>query len=545
MQTLTIPASVTKRKQACKSCRQRKKKCDLENLDFLQLPGSNFDLFVARTTEYPSTISTQHAETATDQQNVMDNFRLPPHELLQELVQLFFDHLYHMFPIFHRGSFETLLQEGILEKESPLILYAICCVAARYHPDASVQKRGKDWYAQAKFNYDLTQRDPHPALRTIQAALVLILHAYTTGDFSAGWLFLGKAWRQAVALGINRMDASNAVSPGMKPMGMHAGVQNRHCQEKPEVSRAVKEEYRRTLWLMFAMDRNMAWPTAWFNTVAELHFKIDIPIADTTFQAMDLVQDHKTFENATFTPNFNRLIEGTSLAKDPHNIFHYICIAHVLLGRVSELVHSLHHVPGSPEYANESAELDSHIIKFQLSLSRNAISVFQAAVEDRAHVVWLQVMLNTCTMILHYHNSDDTNGLSTLPPFVLAVTAARNIAQIVKDASRISTDLLMSAHIASSLYVAACILVIEWRITGDDALRRIIELFELVFDRMNEVFVFLGIKFKFALEHDMRKSKEELAELRLRGFRGLMADCTKWTHVKEEVQRRGLLIDIT
>jgi hypothetical protein len=29
MQTLAIPASVNKRKQACKSCRQRKKRCDV------------------------------------------------------------------------------------------------------------------------------------------------------------------------------------------------------------------------------------------------------------------------------------------------------------------------------------------------------------------------------------------------------------------------------------------------------------------------------------------------------------------------------------
>jgi hypothetical protein len=148
-------------------------------------------------------------------------------------------------------------------------------------------------------------------------------------------------------------------------------------------------------------------------------------------------------------------------------------------------------------------------------------------------------------MLLHYRRLNGVTDVGTPGPFILAVTAARNIAQIIRDTSRISSELILSAHIGSSLYVAACILVIEWRMTGDDALREEIELFELVFDRMNEVFIFLGMKFKFALEHDLRKSKEQLQQLRDCGLRGLLADCTQWTHVKEEVQRRGILIDLT
>jgi hypothetical protein len=148
-------------------------------------------------------------------------------------------------------------------------------------------------------------------------------------------------------------------------------------------------------------------------------------------------------------------------------------------------------------------------------------------------------------MLLNYRCASEVPVASTSSQFMLAVAAARNIAQIVKDASRISIDLLLSAHIGSSLYVAACILVIQWRITGDPKLKDELDLFTLVFDRMNEVFLFLGLKFKCALEHDMQRSTESLEDLKTRGFRGLLADCSKWRHVKEAVQRRGLPIDIT
>jgi hypothetical protein len=57
-----------------------------------------------------------------------------------------------------------------------------------------------------------------------------------------------------------------------------------------------------------------------------------------------------------------------------------------------------------------------------------------------------------------------------------------------------------------------------------------LELFDLVFEHMNDVFVFLGMKFMFAFKPDMER------ELHNRGLQGFLADCTIWTHVKEEVQ---------
>jgi len=157
--------------------------------------------------------------------------------------------------------------------------------------------------------------------------------------------------------------------------------------------------------------------------------------------------------------------------------------------------------------------------------------------------VWLRINLNSLAILLHFRCSKDVPVPDTASHFTLVVTAARNTAQIVKDASRVSIDTLLSAHIGSSLYVAVCVLVIQWRTTQDESLKAEIDLFELVFDRMDEVFSFLGLKFKFALQHDLKRSKESLMSLRERGFRGLLADCSKWNFVKNEVEKRGFSFD--
>ncbi|KAH7399600.1 fungal-specific transcription factor domain-containing protein [Pyrenochaeta sp. MPI-SDFR-AT-0127] len=607
MTTLTIPASISKRKQACKNCRQRKKKCNAEHpvcslcaklgircnyttpiphdepihqsqipevllplqpginhedsfekateMDFMQFPGMNFDISTLETSihtrhpiSYPTPDSRQEifqAEGALEfQQDLLSNFQLPDDDLLLELVELFFQHFYHDFPCFHKRNFLTNVKNGYLQKEAPLLMYAICCIASRHHADLTIRKRQGDWYEQAKFSYDLTRRFPHQGLHTIQAVLLLVYHAFSIGDFSSSWLFIGKAWRQVVALGMNRLDTSQAV----RVTGQSSSADHEKVFDL-EISRAKtvveREEYRRTLWLLFMMDRNHAWPTGWPAAINELQFKVDIPISDSLFQALDPQKETSPHPNAVFTRKLNHLINKSSSGKDPLNIFHYLSVAHVILSRITELVHSLHDQPNTEEYADECRELDSFVVKFRLSLPRKATSILEAPPEERGQVVWLNLTLNLMAILIHYRCAGGVPVPDAHSQFALAVAAARSTAQIIKDAARISVDLLLSAHVGSSLYIAACVLTIQWRTSGDESLKEDIDLFMLVFDRMNEVFVFLGWKFKLALEHDLNRDEESIMSLKERGFKGLLADCSKWNFVKEEVSRKGINVDIT
>ena len=69
-----------------------------------------------------------------------------------------------------------------------------------------------------------------------------------------------------------------------------------------------------------------------------------------------------------------------------------------------------------------------------------------------------------------------------------------------------------------------------------------IDFLELVFARMNDVFTVVGHKFMLALKRDKERNREELLSLRERGYRGLLADCSKWGFVRDEVAKMGLTI---
>lgn len=150
---------------------------------------------------------------------------LPSLTVVIELVEIFFNQLHHVLPCFHKGTFMDEVRGGLMPSESPILLYSMLSVAASFHHDSSVKARRTEWYEHAKVLYDMTGRDPQPALRTMQAVLCLVFYAYGCGDFSACWLYIGKAWRQAVALGMNRMDSQHAV---VMPLGMKDGASNEH-----------------------------------------------------------------------------------------------------------------------------------------------------------------------------------------------------------------------------------------------------------------------------------------------------------------------------
>lgn len=205
--------------------------------------------------------------------------------------------------------------------------------------------------------------------------------------------------------------------------------------------------------MLFFMDRNQSWPTGWPNAIDERQFKVDIPVADSIFQTMSPELNPNEIHNVPFSRNIDRLLATASQAKDPLNMYHYFIIAYILLGRTADLVHSIHDNPSSPEYAEQSEELDNYVLKLRLSMPRAASSVVEAAPEDRGQVVWLDAILNTILLLLHYRAVPFSSPQIVKDLFTKTVMAAKNTSQTVKDAARTSMDLLLNVHIASSLYI--------------------------------------------------------------------------------------------
>lgn len=215
----------------------------------------------------PHADSTLPSHIAATPTNDSDNF--PEQDRLVELAETFLDNFHVFLPFLHRASFLESIKSRELLIRAPTLVYAIIAIASKSHPDPTIQAKQDAWYCKAKSLYEETAHDPHHPLQIIQAAACIVFQALTVRDFSVVWLVMGKAWRQAVALGFHRLDGDRMKSPARAP--------------EPNSGRE-KEEQRRTMWTLFILDRGMSYPIGLPHAIDDRQFMANLPLDDSIFQ---------------------------------------------------------------------------------------------------------------------------------------------------------------------------------------------------------------------------------------------------------------------
>ncbi|KAG0003420.1 hypothetical protein BGZ80_007601 [Entomortierella chlamydospora] len=159
---------------------------------------------------------------------------VPRKDVLDHLIQLFFDSVYYQLPIIHPGSFMIQYKEG---KVSPNLLNAICAAVARFSTHADVVTipaflAGEPFAANVRSA--LVDSIDIPTVATVQALLLLAMYEYGAARGPRAWMFGGMAIRMAHELGLNREDSS--------PVFYLKG------------DWVMRETRRRTFWGCFIMD---------------------------------------------------------------------------------------------------------------------------------------------------------------------------------------------------------------------------------------------------------------------------------------------------
>lgn len=202
------------------------------------------------------------------------NDGLPQDSLLLDLLHVFF-HQHHIFlPFLHKSRYLstiTSLDRSSLDRESAALLFAVIALAAASHDDPYVRARQPQWFTRAKSLCEDLKEKKYPSLRGVQASLCICVLAWTTGNYHLSWLYIGTSWRQAVTLGLNRID----------------GEQHKVGKNSESKSELDIEERRRTIWTLFVLDRGMAFPAGWPHAIDDRQFMVNLPLPDSVFQASD------------------------------------------------------------------------------------------------------------------------------------------------------------------------------------------------------------------------------------------------------------------
>lgn len=250
---------------------------DLTSVDFMGLleeespqsaPG---ECIVGNSRRTPPSASLEDVERST----LSSKDNLPEDALLHELVNRYFDQ-HHMFlPFLHKSRYLKVVEyfnRDYPDRQEAALLHAVIAVAAASHPDSTVRDHQVQWFTRAKQLCEDTRERKYPSLQGIQASLCITILGWTTGDYPLSWLYIGTAWRQACTLGLNRVD------------GEQTNALTNNCQPSSAIA---LEERRRTMWVLFLMDRGMAFPAGWPHAIDDRQFMVNLPVDDNMFQRAD------------------------------------------------------------------------------------------------------------------------------------------------------------------------------------------------------------------------------------------------------------------
>ncbi|KAH6603242.1 mfs transporter [Trichoderma cornu-damae] len=464
-------------------------------------------------------------------------------ELLQ-LVDLFFEKLYRYLPVIHRQTITSAMDSRGVEGVPPVLLFAIVAVSAGSHPDPRIRQRQPCWYEEAKSRVSKEMQLPHHVLQTLQAAVLVVYLGLVLVDYSPPIMILSEAWRKIVAIGHVYGDSLRSLI-----------VQSLGTQEKPKW--IEKEEIARISWMLFIMDRGMCFPIGLMPAIDDRRIKIELPMEERDFQ--NTVAPSST-QPGRFTHDLDSLItmmRDKSLRGSATQL-QYLILGYALLGRIGEVLDSSEDDDG--EGREEQMEsLCAQLVRIRLTLPRSATELSMAHYDDFMQVIWLNVVLSACTILLHHRPLRDGESLDD-PDTEMAtnwphcVAAARSAISVLRDASRASVEFVSNAHFPSLLFISSRILMVEYfcqsgrqkdvgaagdahgATARDPKLREDLEVVAMTFVRMKEESRGLGHKVGKGMYFYLHQGEEAARKAKAGGARRLVGTCDTWINIPDDYE---------
>lgn len=439
---------------------------------------------------------------------------LPPQEHLIDLAELFFEKLYHFLPILHK---ETILTNIVENKSCRLLLFAISAVAASFHPHREVQDSQDRWLREAKRLFCTAVHTMDHPLQTLQAANLIIYQSMLMTDYCTAWMVLGESWRKAVALGCSVID-----SPTQQRTLL--GLGSLPCRNWPDV-----EECRRSIWMLFILDRGMCFPVGLEHAIDDRRLCLNLPMADRDFQGLNQPEHHVP---VLFNPDFSQLttvMYSESLKKSTNTLQHLV-VGYMLFGRISNLVFGPE--TDAESKAAELKRLASNLSTMSLMLPLSATRLSAADYDDYAYVAWLNVLMNVSSVFLYHRPSSE--GEEAAIHWVNCIAAARNTVTMIRDATRISVELIINPHLASMFLACARELVIEYRCPSisqeqkNPVLLEDIKILYYASEKLNGALKALGKRFRNGLMFYLQQDEQQVLEGKAGGAKDLLKSCDRW-----------------
>ncbi|KAH7313503.1 hypothetical protein B0I35DRAFT_435338 [Stachybotrys elegans] len=198
--------------------------------------------------------------------------RLPPQDLMDELVDIYFARIHCELPMLHQARYRSSLRNPPARQPPMCLQYAIWALAAAMTPE--YKHLGEVYYRRSR-NYveaDEMRANGQEFVSVAHAQCWAILARYEVQDmcFSRTAMSCSRAVRLSQILGLDKLDFRTA-SP--------------HTALPPARDWCELEERRRTFWVVFNADRSTSATTEWPLLIDWKRIQTRLPASDEAFQA--------------------------------------------------------------------------------------------------------------------------------------------------------------------------------------------------------------------------------------------------------------------
>ncbi|RFU28718.1 hypothetical protein B7463_g7621, partial [Scytalidium lignicola] len=173
------------------------------------------------------------------------NDRLPSEEILQELVELFFELIYPWVPLFHKPSFRA----NLFSPGRQILLHGIVVVAFRFWRQPAPSAEVRDNYVKISREQILLSTIDTCSLISTQALALLAVDAIGQGPGPRTWNIMAMLITASKQIGLAK---------GFSPAGTETNtalVRNEDPDENLDLSSIEVEEKRRLFWTIYSLDR--------------------------------------------------------------------------------------------------------------------------------------------------------------------------------------------------------------------------------------------------------------------------------------------------
>ncbi|KAI1474107.1 fungal-specific transcription factor domain-containing protein [Daldinia eschscholtzii] len=353
-----------------------------------------------------------------------DKVDLPPRDLVDALVEIYFAKIHPWIPMLHVRLFRQRMAGENERSRLTTILHAIVSLCSRFSDDARLGNAGEKLRNAKRSRQTVLLRSMESfSVENLQALIICAFDTLGSGRGPSAWSIVGSMTRTVEQLQLSVEEDDQPIASSVKAMI------KRMAFLPPARNWSEREERRRVFWNIFQLDRFCSIATGWNLSLTSADVKMRLPCEGALWEAGEPLENPTPyFGVADQTGSVNGTLPSVSVGEESQESlggFAYCIEATESLSLVTSFflqqiidISVMHEVQ---VWLMKFKQLDLRLIQWKLYLPeqwREACVLNQDGIMD-PNLTLAHVTHNTAVVLLHqniaYPSPDWQNSSIRLP----------------------------------------------------------------------------------------------------------------------------------